>query len=733
MKRSRAFKQRATLIVLLLGATLVALNALAFRVDAGIDLTPNYRHSVSDDVTALFKRFNTPMRVEYYVSASLPPAFAGLEREVVRRLSAIADGAGADAFAFEPSRDVVRLDDSAKTIETLKSLKIPPVALPSGAETVYFYSALKITHAAAREPVVIPRILSAASMQYDLISKALRLSMLKVQPATPDDTFRGLRSGVRFVYVYGDMNGDEMPSAKIHVRDGVWAELERIQQLNPAYISVSKELAGKSRFTPRLKRVQDITSGESGSAPESIIYFSSVVAIGQFGEESSFDQIKNTEGLATLLAGGAWALGAAREKVGFFTPSQRPELSEPEQKVLYSPRYGNSMPEDRATSISLALDYITTGVMIDFDHTIPQGLGVLVLVRPGALNPRQLYEIRAFLARGGHVLLIGGEWHTPLIDRYFGINPASTSLADVWLPNQSGPSFTLRAQRMKETMSGLLKDYGVETEAGILLSQRQSVPYRVYGPGQTTPGQLYPDPIRQNGVLGIVPYATPTGHLLTSDVNKLPLRGASPLKLDETRLKTLGLSAQVLFKAPGDAELLRPLHDTGRITLNYRATTMSPLDVLAPKRDNDTGVELVSAPDAIVGVLIEGQFPFDPNEPPPTLPDGRIPYSPGMGSAFTPKPGKLVVISSPDLFEVTDVRGWRQGEPPLVGGSDQLEESSRRRLLANVLDAFIFGEELVRVRGSTTPVPHRLDEWTLDEIRLWCGLVLGLAPAAVLV
>jgi hypothetical protein len=198
-----------------------------------------------------------------------------------------------------------------------------------------------------------------------------------------------------------------------------------------------------------------------------------------------------------------------------------------------------------------------------------------------------------------------------------------------------------------------------------------------------------------------------------------------------------GLELVELLVLPPGSELIPLDGARDRAVLQYASNEELAEWFPAKLNGGNADPGRISAAGLPVAVLVKGQFPFDTSEAPPAGPADGVKLS-APGERFVRAPGQLVVVASPDALEHLDSEGGdvvglpRSG--PLVGDVFRAGEGAIRRLVANVVDSFVYGDELIEVRQSLLPTPRKVTPWSSDERMFWLAVNLGLVPGvAVLV
>lgn len=723
--RYRAFLRHAVLAVLATVAVLAAVNVAVWHAAPAFDLTANHRHSVSPGTVRALSGMAWPMTATFYVSRERPPSTADLKRDVSAKLAAIAASVPGQ-FQFAGARAVVDVESTSVAEGELARLGVKPLTVTTPNGTVRYFAAVRLESVGLGEPAVV-QVETPERVEYEIATLALKARIGRAEPPTPEAKLAAAGGGLSITYVGGSRITGPGDDGRLPV---AWAHLEKeAEELFVRIRAANPEIGARIDTDP----ASPLRTG----LPINGTVYSHFVLVHGGRRTARIDSVTSMEGMFGLLARTAWELTLPRRKVGVFhcgdSPAFRPELHDAEARRIYL----NWSPEGRLMRMLEQLGHEPVEVRATAEMGITTEIAALVVPRPSGLTPIEEYELRAYMAAGGNMLLFHGEWHIPLIDRALALNPQAQIIGELFMAGE--PAGLLQVRHAGNTLSGYLAGLGLETGAGIAVSVPESLPARVLGPSRRTTSLHTAEPSLYPARAGLVPVASGVvpPHPLVQDVTALPLRGASPLILKPERLGELGLEVAELLVLPPGSLLLALDASRDGASLQYAAGGSGdgwfPETLNQGKREP----EQVDAGGLPVAVMVRGQFPFDVNEAPPVDAGAGVKLS-APGNRFVRSPGQLAVVASPDALEHLDSEGGdvaglpRSG--PLVGDVYRTSEGAIRRMVANVVDSFVFGEELIEVRQSLLPTPRRVTPWSNDERMLWLGLNLGLVPAvAVLV
>ena len=382
-------------------------------------------------------------------------------------------------------------------------------------------------------------------------------------------------------------------------------------------------------------------------------------------------------------------------------------LSEKPVVALYTGRNFLAGTYHSAEEILHSLGFEVKNTPIDKNQSIPEKARLLVLLAPGKLNQRQLYEIGAFLHRGGSVLLA----HSAAVYSY---NP--------------GPEGEILATPILQDLSvnKWLKAYGLEIEKKTLFDF-QSVTMSL---SQEREMGIFKALVR-------IPVNFPMqAQVLAPQMNqKLPIMHGlsallylwgSPLKLEEKVLESKGLKVRVLFTSTSHAW-----------AEEVQLSSFSEKDLRPPE-------EVSRWP---LAVLVEGRFP---------LPfEGKVPPWPGEEDSpeeDSPqnKEDKKRKASEErkekEKKEKTQKEGAREGAEPeeakpgklmVVGSGAMFADGiidifDNALFWANAVEALSLGGDLLSLRAKLKPVRY-IGEVSPSAKLLWkTAVVFGPALLWVL-
>jgi ABC-2 type transport system permease protein len=326
--------------------------------------------------------------------------------------------------------------------------------------------------------------------------------------------------------------------------------------------------------------------------------------------------------------------------------------------------------------LSQAEQYDVRRLKPDAPVPLPADLSTLVILAPQRLSARMAWEVQRFLAGGGSVIVASRAFDAGLA------------------PVQNGVGVMLR--KTENGLGQILDRYGVSVPAEMVLAP-QSLPLS-YSVGPFS--QPITVDFRWNFRLD--PSALDRTTSLTNGVggDLMVIDGASPVVLDEAKLKQLGISAMPVINAPP------------------RAWTREVPEAQIPRDIND-----VKPPTGVVrlAVMLKGTFPA-PEGARPAWPAAQGAPPPPEGPeppAVTSKAGSLLVVGTDQPF--TDQQIADRGGRVNWSGA----------LLKNSVDALSLGDILLRLT-LREPTPRPIKPLERSAIVFYQFLIVGLAPLAYL-
>jgi len=339
-------------------------------------------------------------------------------------------------------------------------------------------------------------------------------------------------------------------------------------------------------------------------------------------------------------------------------------------------------PQDAFRVLREVLEYQgfeVRGTPITKEVGIPEEARLLLVVEPGELNDRQLFEIERFLARGRPVIIAAQGYK-------YSYNP--------------GPEGEITAFPLKQSLAvnKLLKSFGLQIDDHLLMDAQSavlalSVPRRI---GMFT--AIVRQPVRFPMQIKVLPEQMNQKLSVTSNLSALLYLWGSALKLDEKRLSELGLKSETLFSS----SKLSWLED-------FRPGALTPEDLHPDPQDQRGPFPLA--------IMLSGVFPEVFKEAPPWPGEEKDSKSEGketseevLSGSKERQPSRLVLVGSSEMF-----------------ADSAIEAFSNAVFLANLVESLTLGEELLYIRAKTQ-VQRYLREVSDSEKFFWRLMVTAFPP-----
>ena len=322
--------------------------------------------------------------------------------------------------------------------------------------------------------------------------------------------------------------------------------------------------------------------------------------------------------------------------------------------------------------------YDVQRVELTKESPLPETYDTLVVVNPRNLNERQRWEIGRAMQAGKSVVLA--------VQNY------------TWDYRSTAQGINISRREETPEVNPLLESFGLGISDEVLMDVN-NVPLTIRGGGDNPLAALMGQPVKlpMHMLIGNSNMASDTA--ITSRLANVFYLWGTALKLDDTKLKELGLSSKVVMSSSDKAW-----------TAPSGATLTS--QAFEPPADGTKSFPLMA--------VIEGQFPDatggaerpawpKPEQQPgmPPMPEeDEAPEPPA--AAVTPAPGKLVLMGCSQMFRKDFLQ---------AGNLD---------LFLNSVDAVTLDENLVQVRGQK-PIDRAIEKPTDSAKTFWRIVNYGLA------
>jgi len=327
--------------------------------------------------------------------------------------------------------------------------------------------------------------------------------------------------------------------------------------------------------------------------------------------------------------------------------------------------------------------YQVNRISLSEAEPLPADTQTLVVLQPDELNPRQIFEIQRFLAKGGRVLVAAQSYHFS------------------FAPTQQG-DLQVTPQKFPENVNQLLEPFGVQLDSSILMAENPEI-LNISMPRKI--GGLF------NAMVSM-PLKLPMQIKLTAaDLNP----DVSMTNRISSLLYLWGCALDIDPKAAGQQQLqINHLAELGPTswTIPFKTAALTSED-LRPKKDQKKSHALA--------VQLTGQFPdtFEgkdippwPQEEPkpgedPARPDKP---APGKAPAIDKKPGKLILVGCSQMFADNAIGALDNG-----------------LFFQNMVDGLTLTEDLIGIRTKSQPV-RLIEPLSAGQKLFYRFVAIGLAP-----
>jgi ABC-type transport system involved in multi-copper enzyme maturation permease subunit len=350
---------------------------------------------------------------------------------------------------------------------------------------------------------------------------------------------------------------------------------------------------------------------------------------------------------------------------------------------------GQEIPEkgDRFKNLPATfsnLGYNSSRIDLSSKERLPGDLKTLIVVASQGLSERQRYEVAKALASGKNVILAAQEYK-------YNYNPLR------------GNDVMIMPAKVEPGVNELLSNYGITLGDKILMDEQNQI---VSIQTQGKLGGFLPVPINidvQSPVqIRVSPENMSSDYAFTSNLGPMVYLWGSPLKLDQNKMKSLGLTEHTLItSSPKSWEV---------------DFTGSPLGADSYKAPSYEGKQPLA-------IMVAGQFP-DPYEgqPPPKWQDepDSVPAS-SQASYYQKAPGKLMVIGCSEIFS----------DQFVSSGDNQMGRMPHEELLLKAVEGMTLSEDLLNISSKAVQVRYLKETSPLAKI-LWRSFTILLAPAIII-
>lgn len=730
--RSRVFAKHLLLLATLTLVALVVVNYLAVSHRVRLDLTADQRFTLSDGAVRILGSLTESVSITYYVDSQLPSKRINLERDVTDKLEELSlSSNGKLQYRVQrlggkyAKRDREELAKQS-ILAFSESLYGDGDSSERGPE---YFSSIEIKYGIA-EPVVLNGVVNNVERgdltrehRVDTLEFDIAYSLVKMRYATKRPSFDRLllslpsRLRVRF-FQSADLN-DFAPGVPENIHTALM-EMARTNGARMEYeqITLPQRATGyvnnpfDSNGPPLMLAPTRAAINVPGRGLVELAFFG-VIAL-QIGEgENSLHflpdvaRFKTRQEFETFFQEFVWQTVSPKMRLGVITPAVPPN------PMTGQP--GRSGHAALVYYIQRVLGYDVVELNLATQKSIPQDLACLVVMEPNTLPERDLYEINQYLARGGNVIMLVQGWEANLdMSRSF-----------------SRDAVTLRKSDMQPHFEDWAKHLGISFGQDLLLRRNAALsPFATFRNPED--GQTYVMPLRST--LRLAPRVEPddlnSDSVFTRGLTALALPLVVEAEIDTARQSALGLEMTELIRLGDDVYKFvpgNPAMPAISLDLNLEDTNQVSEDPKAEPGEGIMAQKLGRRP--LVAAQFRGQFPnlwADEKRKVPGWSAGD-PETQDAQAVFNAKPGSLTIVTTAATLNTDYLAGYqeRQASDEIIPGG--------LFLYRNLVEAFIYGEDIVALRVRTGVAPRiaaRIDD---NERLVWIAYLILSVPVALIV
>jgi ABC-type uncharacterized transport system involved in gliding motility auxiliary subunit/ABC-type transport system involved in multi-copper enzyme maturation permease subunit len=344
-----------------------------------------------------------------------------------------------------------------------------------------------------------------------------------------------------------------------------------------------------------------------------------------------------------------------RPKIAVFSPLKTQETT-PEMDQLLS-QMGETRQQymdeyESLVGLMRNNGYDAWRIGLTKDDRLPEGVNTLLVLNPGPLNDRQLFEINKYLYQGGSVLLAAQAYE-------YGFQAVPPSGLNV-IP-----------QKMDLSVNRLLSKWGLSINEEVLMDESQQV--LNIGLGQRVGPFAVSMPVKLPNQVIVAPDSMNKNMPFVTRLPSLVYLWGSALDVSDDVLKSGNIKKTLMFSS-SDRSWKVPVSETGfnRAMLEFPKSGSKgrfPLAVMLEGEFSNT--------------FAQGALPAWPSKE--VAADAAVPpAAPAQEQADmgTPKPGRLILIGCAKMFS-----------------DDLLPQGGNLSLLSNIIDGLTLGEDLIKIRS----------------------------------
>jgi ABC-type transport system involved in multi-copper enzyme maturation permease subunit len=350
---------------------------------------------------------------------------------------------------------------------------------------------------------------------------------------------------------------------------------------------------------------------------------------------------------------------------------------------------GQPIPEkgDRFKNIAGTfrnLGYNVVRADLSSKEGLPADYKTLLVVASQGLSERQKYEIARALAAGKNVILAAQQYRY----NYSHIG---------------GTNVMIMPAKVETGANELLSSYGLTLGDKILMDEQNQIV------SITTQGKLggfLPIPVNvdvQSPVqIRVTPENMNSEFAFTSNLGPMIYLWGSPIKIDQSRVGSLGLNAATLVSSSSKSW-----------EVDY---TGAPLGAESNKPAAYAGKQPLA-------VMLTGQFPdpYENQSPPKWQDEADSIASLAMAQSYQKAPGKLMVVGCTEIF----------GDQFIPAGEYSMGRPSHEELLLKAVEGLTLSEDLLHISSKAVQMRYLKETSPLSKI-LWRSFTILLTPAVII-
>jgi len=731
VNRKRNYTLHFLLLAVMVSVALGCVNYLSMEHRARLDLTGDGRFTLSEGTQRLFDSLTEPVVVTYYVDEEPPPKRINLERDVRDKLQELAATSGGK-LAW--SIDRITNATARSRQEDLEKKGIQPHQdfLTTGtddAATVRgfqgYFTSLEVRYGLA-EPVVINGIVNLVDKsdegldhRVDTLEFDICFAILRMRSQFTRGPIRRMVRASSQPIKFTLHVSEQMPAKNARLGATLYEALNALKEESGGNVSVERivipwnnQIREAGIFLSRMTmQTEEETVDPADESRKGNKYYYSIVQI-QFGDRTGppiydFRDQASVESVLSKLEEPLYELMHPRTKLGFVLPpsepahGESPMPGEPPPRGPYTPLFGY---------VRQQLRYQAVWVDLLNQRRIPGDLACLMVFEPNRLSERELYEIDRYLAEGGNVIMFYQGWETKL--------------------NMTGPRrfperLSLTKVETKTHFVDWAEELGIEFGQDLLLDKG---------------GMLAPYRQSMHGGIDVMPTTLPLAAIVEArDINNdsvfsrrlqgMPLPLPVAVTIDASKVEAAGLERVDIVTLRDDIYRFIPANPSFpevplSLSLDSKAEVQQD-----PAAEPGTEIRAQRV-DGLVLIAsgLQGTFPsyfarqgrvVPAWESPP--PDGD-PLAGHEPPPLKARPGARVVCGSAGTLNIEYLPGYG------LSYAQTVAIPSGVAYFRNLAEAFIYGEDLVRLRARTGIAPRIGGEVSDQKRMFWLIMCIGGMP-----